>query len=265
MGRGKDSDSATSRLGLLSLGLWRQGVRRSVVVDPGRGNGRIGEGSLAGILDGANSIVTDAFLLRFGMIGPIGELTIFPQAAIPISLGARDLGLTALVIVVAVFDAKFRRIPNRIVFPAMLAGLISHLAWPGELGRAAGAIGIVIGFLLLLLPYVTGGMKAGDVKLLMAIGAFTGGWGVVEVLLVTLLCYPVLALFAVVRERKVRLTWLRFRRVLFHFLGFFLPMLTWYAIRLDSQDDSSTPSVTTPFGVALAVGTLLTQYALSLW
>jgi prepilin peptidase CpaA len=210
-------------------------------------------------------MVMEVFLVGFGMIGPIGELAIFPQTATPVSVGARDLVLTALVIVVAIFDGKFRRIPNRIVFPAMLVGLIGHLGWPGELGRAAGATGIVVGFLLLLLPYVAGGMKAGDVKLLMAIGAFTGAWGVVEVLLVTLLFYPVLALFAVVRERKVRLTWLRFRQVLFNFLGLFLPMLKWYAIRLDSQDDSSIPSVTTPFGVALAVGTLLTQYGFSLW
>ena len=216
-------------------------------------------------LDGASCDLTDVFLLGFGMIGPIGELMIFPQAAVPVSVGVRDLGLTVLVIVVAIFDGKFRRIPNRIVFPAMLIGSISHLGWPGELGRAAGAIGIVVGFLLLLFPYAAGGMKAGDVKLLMAIGAFTGGWGVVEVLLVTLLCYPALALFAVVRERKSRLTWLRFRRVLCHFLGLFLPMLKLYAIRLESLDDSSIPSVTTPFGVALAVGTVLTQYALSLW
>lgn len=199
------------------------------------------------------------------MIGPIGELMIFPQSAIPVAAGARDLGLTVLVVVVAIFDGKFRRIPNRIVFPAMLIGSISHLGWPGELGRAAGAIGIAVGFLLLLFPYAAGGMKAGDVKLLMAIGAFIGGWGVVEVLLVTLLCYPPLALFAVIRERKGRLTWLRFRRVLFNFLGLFLPVLKLYAIRLESLDDSSIPSVTTPFGVALAVGTVLTQYALSLW
>lgn len=216
-------------------------------------------------LDGASCNLTDVFLLGFGMIGPIGELMIFPQTALPVSVGARDLGLTVLVIVVAIFDGKFRRIPNRIVFPAMLVGSISHLGWPGELGRAAGAIGIVVGFLLLLFPYAAGGMKAGDVKLLMAIGAFTGGWGVVEVLLVTLLCYPALALFAVVRERKSRLTWLRFRRVFCNFLGLFLPMLKLYAIRLESLDDSSIPSVTTPFGVALAVGTVLTQYALSLW
>ncbi|MGA1367213.1 MAG: prepilin peptidase, partial [Blastocatellia bacterium] len=103
------------------------------------------------------------------MIGPIGELMIFPQTAVPVSVGVRDLALTVLVIVVAIFDGKFRRIPNRIVFPAMLIGSISHLGWPGELGRAAGAIGIVVGFLLLLFPYAAGGMKAGDVKLLTAI------------------------------------------------------------------------------------------------
>jgi prepilin peptidase CpaA len=199
------------------------------------------------------------------MFGPIDDFLIFSQTTASVSSGARGLALTVMVIVVAIFDGRFRRIPNRIVFPGMVIGLISHLVWPGQLGRGAGAIGIVAGLLLLLLPYIAGGMKAGDVKLLMAIGAFTGGWGVVEVLLFTLLCYPVFALFAVVREQKVRITWLRFRRVFCNFLGVFLPMMKLYAIRLDSLDDASIPSVTTPFGVALAAGTLLTQAGLSLW
>jgi prepilin peptidase CpaA len=185
-----------------------------------------------------------------------------PPTTLPLPDFIRGGILTAMVLIVAVYDGRFRRIPNWIVFPIMLIGGGSHLVWPGELGRWAGGSGVLTGFLLLLFPYLAGGMKAGDVKLLMAIGALTGGRGAFAILLVTLLlCYPTLALLAVVRARKIRVTWLRFRRVLFHFLGLFLPAMKLYAIRLESLDDPTIPSVTTPFGVALAAGTLLTQYA----
>jgi hypothetical protein len=80
------------------------------------------------------------------------------------------------------------------------------------------------------------------------------------VLLATVLCYPVLAAIAVIRERKLGVTWLRFRRVFWNFLGFFVPSLKLYAMRLDAQDDQSVASVKTPFGVAIAIGALIAVY-----
>lgn len=117
-----------------------------------------------------------------------------------------------------------------------------------------------MGFILLLIPYLVGGMKAGDVKFLMAIGAFVGWEDAVRVLLAAVMFYPLMAIVAVARERKFRLTWLRFRRVFWNFLGFFLPGLKLYALRLESQNDPHLPSVKTPFGVALAVGALIAQF-----
>ena len=49
-------------------------------------------------------------------------------------------------------------------------------------------------------------------------------------------------------------------RVLLNFLGFFIPGLKLYAIRLEKRDDNSIPSVTTPFGVAIAAGALIAVY-----
>jgi Flp pilus assembly protein protease CpaA len=103
-------------------------------------------------------------------------------------------------------------------------------------------------------------MKAGDVKFMMAIGAFTGAAGIVRVLLVTVLCYPLLAAIVVARERKFGVTWLRFRRIFYNFLSFFLPSMRLYAMRLDSQDDETIASATTPFGVAIAAGALISTY-----
>ncbi len=168
--------------------------------------------------------------------------------------------LTILVVAVAIFDLRQRRIPNFLVFPAILIGLALHSFGDGLNGFLFALKGLGLGFGLLLIPYLVKGMKAGDVKFLMAIGAFTGAAGVARILLVTVLCYPLLAAVAVLKERKLNITWLRFRRILFNFLGFFVPGLKLYAMRLESQDDETTASATTPFGVAIAAGALISTY-----
>lgn len=171
------------------------------------------------------------------------------------------ISLTIIVILVAIFDLRERRIPNLIVFPAALLGILINSGKANFEGFLFSLKGLAIGFCLLLIPYLVKGMKAGDVKFLMAIGTFVGGAGIVRVLLITLLCYPVLAFVAVMREGKLGITWLRFRRILFNFLGFFVSSLKLYAVRLESLDNESIASATTPFGVAIAAGTLIAVYS----
>jgi prepilin peptidase CpaA len=168
--------------------------------------------------------------------------------------------ITIFVIMVAIFDFRERRIPNFLVFPATFIGLTLYSIGNGLSGCLFSLKGIGLGFGLLLIPYLANGMKAGDVKFLMAIGSFTGAAGVVRILLVTLLCYPLFASIVVIQEGKLGVTWLRFRRILFNFLGFFIPGLKLYAMQLESCDDESIASSTTPFGVALAAGTLVSAY-----
>lgn len=167
--------------------------------------------------------------------------------------------VTILVVLVAISDWRSRRIPNVIVFPAIILGLAIH-AVRGWDGIQFSLKGLGLGFALLILPYVFGGMKAGDVKFLAAIGAFVGALDVFRALLLTLLIYPLLALAPVLRAGKLKITLLRFGRVFFNFLGFFVPSFQLYAQQLEGRDDKSIASVKTPFGVAIAVGTLLALY-----
>jgi len=80
-----------------------------------------------------------------------------------------------LVLAVCVYtDARSRIIPNKVTFPALGAALVLHLAvngWPGLLHSAAG---LGVGLSILLVPYLMGGMGAGDVKLLAVVGALKG-------------------------------------------------------------------------------------------
>lgn len=68
-------------------------------------------------------------------------------------------------------DLRYRRIPNWLTAAGVVAGLAVN-AMGGRFWSAAA--GLSIGFLILLVPYLCGGVGAGDVKLLAAFGAVLG-------------------------------------------------------------------------------------------
>lgn len=81
--------------------------------------------------------------------------------------------------VVIVTDWRWQRIPNQLTYPTMLAGLLLGLleGIPGA-PLAGGALdhlaGLAVAFLVCYPFYAAGGLKAGDAKMLMAIGAVRG-------------------------------------------------------------------------------------------
>jgi len=108
--------------------------------------------------------------------------------------------------VAAVHDLKDRRIPNLLTGPALALGLMLHLALGGwaQLGWSFAAAAIGGGVFLLF--HVGGGMGAGDVKLMAAVGAIAGISSIREVLLATVLIGGVFALALAVYRGRVRET-----------------------------------------------------------
>ncbi|CAN5159173.1 hypothetical protein BH18ACT12_BH18ACT12_17000 [soil metagenome] len=83
--------------------------------------------------------------------------------------------LLAFVLTVIVTDWRWRRIPNVVTYPTIVAGLgLSALAGLGGLG-GEGLIdhvaAVVLAFLVCYPFYAAGGLKAGDAKLLMSVAA----------------------------------------------------------------------------------------------
>lgn len=92
---------------------------------------------------------------------------------------AQDALLVAFVAAVMVTDWRWQKIPNLATYPAMAVGLALAVA-EGVPGAIAGeglldhVVALAAAFFLTLPLYATGGLKAGDVKLLMAVGALEG-------------------------------------------------------------------------------------------
>ena len=76
--------------------------------------------------------------------------------------------------VAAVIDGWKLKVPNWLTFPFVLSGLAYHFITHGTGGLVASLLGCGFGLGLLLIPYIIGGMGAGDVKLFAGVGAWMG-------------------------------------------------------------------------------------------
>ncbi len=80
-----------------------------------------------------------------------------------------------VVLLIASFtDLRQRRIPNMLTGPTICIALLTHCLTGGLDGFLFSLAGLAFGFAVFLLPYLLGGMGAGDVKLMSGVGAVLG-------------------------------------------------------------------------------------------
>ena len=115
--------------------------------------------------------------------------------------------LTAIFVVAAAWatytDLKSRRIANWLTFGAAGAALLVRLVSGGPQTALDGVEGWFAGVILLLIPFLLGWMGAGDVKLLAAFGAIGGLDFVVLSALYGCILGGFVAVFYLIRERKL--------------------------------------------------------------
>jgi prepilin peptidase CpaA len=87
--------------------------------------------------------------------------------------------LLAIAMGIAVIeDIRRLKIPNWVTYPTMFLALFAHLVSGGVEGLLFSAGGLASGIGVFIIPYLMGGMGAGDAKLMGAAGAILGAKGV---------------------------------------------------------------------------------------
>lgn len=112
--------------------------------------------------------------------------------------------LALLLLAGSVYDLKTRRIPNGLTAAGVLAGLAAHAYFGGLPGLLWSLEGLCAALPLLLL-YAARTFGAGDVKLLMAVGALMGPSFLLWTLLGAVFAAGLLAVVSLVRQGRFTL------------------------------------------------------------
>src|SRR5690242_7456703 len=111
--------------------------------------------------------------------------------------------LIAIVLVAAIYDLRFRRIPNWLNLSGVILGVSVNTVLFGRSGLMLAFLGISFSLLIYVPLYLIRGMGAGDVKLMAAVGAIAGPWNWFAIFVATALLGGVAALVFVGFKRRL--------------------------------------------------------------
>ena len=160
---------------------------------------------------------------------------------------------TACALVGSVFDVKSRRIPNFVTLPAFLFGLALHLALGGWRQLLSSLAAGLICAAIFLVFYIAGGMGAGDVKLILAVGCIAGLSHVAYLLVLTALSGGVMAIVWAVARGQLQQTIMNVGELASHHRH----------AGLQPHPDLNLKNAATlrlPYALAIAGGSILTLY-----
>lgn len=144
-------------------------------------------------------------------------------------------------------DLRSRRIPNALTIPALVAALCVHSALGAGQGLLLSACGALAAGALLLPGYLFRFTGAGDVKLLMAVGAILSFPTALLAGIAALLFGGVLGLVTALRLGRLR-----------EVLGRTVGLAKWAAVRAAGVPVAApeTSKIHIPFGIAIALATV---------
>ncbi|WP_156290351.1 A24 family peptidase [Oceanobacillus salinisoli] len=158
-------------------------------------------------------------------------------------------GLLLLVLAISVVtDLRSRKIYNKVIFPSLLLAFLLHGIFDGWSGLLSSFLGFLTGLGILLIPYLMGGMGAGDVKLLALVGAIKGASFVFMA-----------SIYMALIGGLIGVIILLFRKGFFHRIKSIIFSISSirYGIKVPLGLDKEALQTTYPYGVAIAGGAVM--------
>ncbi len=163
-----------------------------------------------------------------------------------------DLLLLAFLSVAVYIDMRTMTIPKWVTVSMALAGIIYYGITLGKEGVMFSVQGLLLGFLILLIPYLAGGIGGGDVKLLAAVGAMKGPYFIFFLTVFLSIAAITVTTIVLIREKRFVSTW----RYCFHYFLHILSRLTFGIY--DREKPESLHLTPYPFAVVIGISVFLT-------
>jgi len=166
--------------------------------------------------------------------------------------------LLAVLLVAAVYDVRFRRIPNWITVTGVALGVVLNAflsgppgSWFSFAGVWYSLRGLGLAFAVYFLLYVIRAMGAGDVKLMAAVGAMVGWQDWLGIFVITAVLGAVMAVIMMVSHGRIK-------RTLWNVLFIFTEMMNFRPayIKREELDVRSPKAMGLPHGAVIGVGTV---------
>ena len=159
----------------------------------------------------------------------------------------RQLCLLALAVICVYTDLARRKIYNAVTVAGLALGLVlAYLldaSTPGYPNISGAVVAMLLGGGLLFLAYLAGGLGAGDVKLMAAVGALCGRWGfVLLAMMYTALVGAAIAAGILIWKGQLLRGLKDSARAMFTFRG--------------RKRQEGEKVLTVPYGLAIGVGTI---------
>jgi len=160
--------------------------------------------------------------------------------------------LVTLVLIAAVYDVRFRRIPNWLTVSGVVVGLaLNTFLFPVWPGLKIALVGFAVAFGVYFILYALHAMGAGDAKLMAGVGALVGWQDWFGIFILTAILGGMIALIALLFRKRLMST-------VFN-VGFILSEMKSGRAAYKSREDLDVRSPTSfglPHGAVIAVGTI---------
>jgi prepilin peptidase CpaA len=163
-----------------------------------------------------------------------------------------EIVLAAIVLIAALFDLRYRKIPNWLALTGLLSGIFLNTYLQQWIGLRTSLLGIGVALLVYLPFYLLRAMGGGDVKLMMAVGALVGPAAWVGIFVITSILGGVIAILLLLFRGRLRKTLWNVWFILQRLARFEAP----YAANPE-LDVNSEKSVKLPHGAVIALGVLV--------
>ncbi len=160
--------------------------------------------------------------------------------------------LVTVVLIAAVYDLRFRRIPNWLSVSGVVAGFVVNTALAGRHGLAVAALGLGCAFLVYVPLYVVRAMAAGDVKLMAAVGAMAGAGNWLAIFLITAILGGLVSLVVIASHKRFHRTLSNLSVIGAELLHFRMPFAS--EKRLDVRNPEA---LRLPHGAVIAAGCIV--------